>query len=128
MHISQEPHGYWQEDWNVDWWRWRRRCWDWSKHILIRGWCCWTIRRCWCWRRSITRKHWNLEFLIFFTVTLLSTGEIIVIKRSNVEDRVAIVHIQDWICNVTAVISFFCYLHNWIFTWWIQKNCNIKQD
>lgn len=63
-----------------------------------------------------------MELLILFTVTLLSTGEVEVPISGNVEKRVAIVHVQYWICKVAASIGLFRDLYQWILTWWVQEH------
>lgn len=63
-----------------------------------------------------------MELLILFTVTLLSTGEVEVPICGNIEKRVAIVHVQYWICKVAASIGMFRDLYQWILTWWVQEH------
>jgi hypothetical protein len=48
-----------------------------------------------------------VELLLLFAVPLLSTGEVEFPMCGDVEERISIVHVQDWIFKVAAVEGFF---------------------
>lgn len=53
-----------------------------------------------------------MEFLILLAVALLPTGEVEFPIRGDVEKRVAIVHVQDWIFEIAAVVRLFRDLYH----------------
>lgn len=111
------------ENWETLWWCRRRGCWDCAKNCGVRR--C-RIRQ--CTRaiggrvgRAIAKR--NVELLVLLAMTRFTAGEVKVPQWSEIEQRVAIVHVQDWIFEVAAGVGLCCDLNHWILAWWVQKHC-----
>lgn len=88
------------------------------------------IRRCrlrqWRWRKCVgvsSNSNSYVKFLMLLAMTKLCTGEVKLPYWCNVEQRVPIVHVQDWIFKVAALVGLLCHLNQWILAWWVQKHC-----
>lgn len=89
------------------------REWDRSKCVLVRGSIGIGRRRG---RQGVcfggVSADGDNELLVFLTVARLSAGEVKGSVLGEVEERVAVVHVQDWIFGVAALEVGRCHLNH----------------
>lgn len=56
-----------------------------------------------------------------------AAGEVEIPRLRNIEKGVAIIHVQDRIFEVAAVVGFLRHLDHGILAWRVQENCSKKE-